>query len=403
MRVLIVTNLAPTIPNPNSGIFIVRRLQHYKSFRVDFDAISLGLKDSKIVTAIKKLLRRLSYEPLEEHEGMKFKPVLINRNLRMVLMNKISRSYFVKIADQFAKAIERLFDLREYDLIHAHGMYSVPAGLTAKILAEKYGKPFVVTLHGSDVNILMPHRKEIYVDVLEKASATIFVSRALLERAKSMGFSGKNAVVIPNGYDETIFKPMDKKAVRKELGIHREGYKYVGFVGNLIPIKRADKLGEIFRLIAKEIPEMFFIIVGDGPLRKKIEKETKGLNIIFTGRLPQKDVAKYMNAMDVMVLPSREEGFGAVVIEAQACGTCVIGSSNGGIPEAIGFPKCVVEEGDQFEERFAKRVVEVLKEGYDVNRILERVKGFTWRNTVFAEIRVYRNILGLLKIGGTDQ
>jgi len=48
----------------------------------------------------------------------------------------------------------------------------------------------------------MPHRKEIYVDVLEKASATIFVSKALLERAKSLGFSGKNAVVIPNGTHE---------------------------------------------------------------------------------------------------------------------------------------------------------------------------------------------------------
>jgi glycosyltransferase involved in cell wall biosynthesis len=71
----------------------------------------------------------------------------------------------------------------------------------------------------------------------------------------------------------------------------------------------------------------------------------------------------------------------------------VVGSSNGGIPEAIGFPKCVVEEGDQFEERFAKRVVEVLKEGYDMNRILERVKEFTWKNIVGKEIGVYRQIL----------
>lgn len=393
MKLLVVTNLSPLDSNPNAGIFVVRRLQHYKSFGVDFDAISLGLKDSKIVTAIKKLLQRPSYELLEKHEGVKFKPVLINRDLRMVLMNKISRSYFVKIADQFAEAIERSFDLREYDLIHAHGMYNVPAGLIAKILAEKYEKPFVVTLHGSDVNILMPRRKEIYVNVLEKASATIFVSRALLEKAKSMGFSGKNAVVIPNGYDETIFKPMDKEAVRKELGIHREGYKYVGFVGNLIPIKRADKLGEIFHLIAKEIPETFFIVVGDGPLREKIEKETKGLNIIFTGRLPQKDVAKYMNAMDVMVLPSRNEGWPCVILEAQACGTCVIGSSNGGIPEAIGFPEYVVKEGDQFEERFAKRVVEVLKEGYDMNRILERTKGFTWKEIVRKEIDVYLKVM----------
>jgi glycosyltransferase involved in cell wall biosynthesis len=389
MKTLVITNLAPTVSNPNSGIFVVRRLQHYKSFSVDFDTISLGQTDSKMVTAIKKILRRTSYEPLKKCEEVIFKPILIHRNLHTVLMNKISRSYFVEIAERFTRAIEQSFDLREYDLIHAHGMYSVPAGLIAKILAEKYGKPFVVTLHGSDVNILMPRRREIYVSILESASATIFVSKALLEKAKSLGFSGKNAVVIPNGYDETIFKPMDKEAVRKELGIHREDYKYVGFVGNLIPIKRADKLGEIFHLIAKEIPETFFIIVGDGPLRKKIEKETKGLNIIFTGRLPQKDVAKYMSAMDVMVLPSREEGFGAVVIEAQACGTCVIGSSNGGIPEAIGFEEYVVKEGENFEERFAKRVVDVLKSGYNRNKLIERAKGFTWEEIVRREIEIY--------------
>ncbi|WP_334100521.1 glycosyltransferase family 4 protein [Thermotoga petrophila] len=394
MKVLIITNLFPLNTNPNSGVFVVQRLKHYEAFDVNFDTISLGHDNSKTVALVEKLLRGHSNrKPLKEVENLKFYPVSIRINLSRLVKYGLFRNYFTVFCKEYKKMIEEVFNPNEYDIIHAHGMYSVPAGLTAKILAEKYEKPFVVTLHGSDVNIFMPRRKEIYVNVLEKASATIFVSRALLEKAKSMGFSGKNAVVIPNGYDETIFIPMNKEAVRKELGIHREGYKYVGFVGNLIPIKRADKLGDIFHLIAKEIPETFFIVVGDGPLREKIEKETKGLNIVFTGRLPQKDVAKYMNAMDVMVLPSREEGFGAVVIEAQACGTCVIGSSNGGIPEAIGFPEYVVKEGDQFEERFAKRVVEVLKEGYDMNRILERVKEFTWKNIVGKEIDVYRRVM----------
>jgi glycosyltransferase involved in cell wall biosynthesis len=235
--------------------------------------------------------------------------------------------------------------------------------------------------------------RDIYLETLENAARCIFVSRALLEKAKSFGYSGQNATVIPNGYDLDVFKPMDKNTVIKELGIYKEDTQYVGFVGNLIPIKRADKLPEIFRKIAKELPNTRFLIVGNGVLRDKILKEMEGLDVVFTGRVPQVKVARYMNAMNVMVLPSRNEGWPCVVLEAQACGTCVVGSSNGGIPEAIGFPEYVVKEGDQFEERLAKRVVEVLKEGYDMNRILERVKEFTWKNIVGKEIGVYRQIL----------
>ncbi|KAF2960921.1 glycosyltransferase family 4 protein [Fervidobacterium sp. 2310opik-2] len=392
MKVLILTNLAPISSNLNSGIFIVRRLQKYEKFNVEFDVVSLSFEDNQLVLLIKKLLKKypVQSKPVEKYENIQFKVASIYRQLNSLLKEKLFNDYY-KTTEKYSVEIEKMLKIENYDLIHAHGMYGIPAGLIASILSEKYNKPFIVSLHGSDVNVVMPKRSKIYVKVLESASANIFVSNAILEKAKSYGYSGKNAVVIPNGFDEEIFKPLDKESVRKELEIYKEGYKYIGFVGNLLPIKRADKLGEIFNLIAKEYPKTYFIVVGDGPLREEIKKETEGLNIIFTGRIPQQEVAKWMNAMDVMVLPSRQEGFGAVVIEAQACGTCVIGSSNGGIPEAIGFPEYVVQEGENFEERFAKKVVEVLEHGYDANKLIERSKGFTWRNIVAKEIEVYRN------------
>jgi len=183
--------------------------------------------------------------------------------------------------------------------------------------------------------------------------------------------------------------------VRRQLGIYTEGYKYVGFVGGLMEIKRADKLIEIFELIRKRVSKVKFIVVGDGHLRGKMEEQAKqkGLDVLFTGMLDQSEVAKYMNAMDVMILPSRTEGFGAVVIEAQACGTCVIGSSNGGIPEAIGFEEYVVEEGLDFEERFAKKVVEVLQSGYDRQKIVQRAQKYTWEHIVKMEKQVYEAVL----------
>ena len=107
----------------------------------------------------------------------------------------------------------------------------------------------------------------------------------------------------------------------------------------------------------------------------------------------QEKVAEYMNAMDVMILPSRNEGFGIVVNEAQACGTCVVGSSNGGIPEAIGLEEYVVKDGDDFEERIADKVVEILRNGYDPERLINKVANFTWENIVKKEVEVYREVI----------
>jgi len=191
--------------------------------------------------------------------------------------------------------------------------------------------------------------------------------------------------------------------MRKNLGVYRPNFKYVGFVGNLNEIKRADKLPTIFWEIHKRVPDVMFIVVGDGPLRKKVEQDTSGLNVVFTARIPQEEVANWMNAMDVMVLPSRNEGFGAVAVEAQACGTIVVGSSNGGIPEAVGFEECIVQEGHDFEKRFADKVVELLTSDQDAfrNQIMLRAKQFTWESIVSRELEVYNEVLKVQSGQGT--
>jgi len=347
------------------------------------------------------LLRKEQVNPIKELNGVQYSWVDCERKATWLVwrlireINPIIEEHVIaRLAKDFVHCVESRFDLSSFDLIHAHGMYTPPAGLIAQILSEKYSKPYVLTVHGDDVNFLMEKRKKVYLGVFESAQAVIFVSNALLEKARSFGYSGKNAVVIPNGYDPQIFRSLDKDQVRRQLGIYTEGYKYVGFVGDLIEIKRADKLIEIFELIRKRVSKVKFIVVGDGHLRGKMEKQAKrkGLDILFTGMLEQSEVASYMNAMDVMILPSRNEGFGAVVIEAQACGTCVIGSSNGGIPEAIGFPEYVVEESEGFEERFARKVVEVLNEGYDRDKFIKRTKSYTWESIVSMEKATYESV-----------
>jgi len=399
VNILFITNLFPFFGNKTSGAFITHRLKSLKRLGIDFTVYALSAQDDLLMRI---LLKVLGIKPVVVPDvplnvnGITYNYVTFNRKLLNMVYDEILKGK--KYVKYSKKVVEQILDKnkeKKFDLIHAHGMYNfIPSGLVAMELSEKYNIPFVVTLHGSDINYRMKWRKELYLNVLESAAKCIFVSNGLLNMAKSYGYSGKNAVVIPNGYDSEIFKPMDKDQIRKELGIYKEGYKYVGYVGNLIYVKRADKLPEILKYIHQEIPNTKFLVVGDGKYRNKLEKETDGLDIHFTGMLPQTEVVKWMNAMDVMILPSRNEGFPTVVNEAQGCGTPVVGSSNGGIPEAIGNGGIVVEDGKDFEKRFAKAVVDLLANPIDRDFLVRKAVKYSWENIVNLELNVYQEILG---------
>jgi len=393
MRVLFITNLFPYPQNPTSGVFITNRLKALRNLEVDFDAYGLISQDSSTVKLARKVLGKKGIsvnEAFYEVNGIKYKFAFFNRNIYDVFSDKILKRNKVYFYSE--NAANQIFNnSKEFDIIHAHGMYNLPAGLVAKLVSEKLKVPYVITCHGSDINLAMPNNKELYNNVLEQAGKVIFVSNALLNKAKSLGYSGKNAVVIPNGMEPETFKPLDKEKIKRELGLSK---KVVGFVGNLVFIKRADKFPEIFENISSN-KDVEFIVVGDGELRENIEKECqkRNLNVKFVGRVSQDKVPYYMNAMDVMILPSRNEGWPCVVLEAQACGVPVVGSSNGGIPEAIGDGGITVEEGEDFEKRFAEAVVELLKNPIERDYLRERALGFSWENIVKQEVAVYEEVL----------
>jgi glycosyltransferase involved in cell wall biosynthesis len=389
MKILFINGLHPKPDNYMGGIFITNRLKVLKKYNIEYYSISPIMKDSRDLIFIRKMLKK--------PQNIIYPSKIIVENVEYNFLN-INTSIITRLFYSFpkyaAKIILKNVNINNFDLIHAHWVY--PHGYIAKIISEKYNIPYVVTAHGSDIHKVLKEdyiKRSAIIDTLENSSKCIFVSNGLLIEAKKFGYSGNNSSIIPNGYDPEIFYQINKEDIRKEIGIYNNRYKYVGFVGNLIPIKRADKLSKIFHFIDNEIKNTKFIVVGDGYLRKEIENNTKDLDIIFTGILPQKDVAKYMNAMDVMILPSRNEGWPCVILEAQACGTVVVGSSNGGIPEAIGFNEYVVEEGENFEERFAEKTVEYLIKGYDKNKLLERAKEYTWGKIVEKEIEIYKELI----------
>ncbi|PNR93206.1 glycosyltransferase [Petrotoga sp. 9PWA.NaAc.5.4] len=395
MKILFITNLFPYPENETSGIFITKRLKELKEFDIEFKTYGIIGKDTFILKIVKYIFRK--QEAGIREASIVSKGIEYNyANFKRTLMDSIYKKVFRKdllltYSRRLSEKISNLTINESFDIIHAHGMFDPPSGLVAKLISEKLNIPYVVTCHGSDINLAMPNNKELYNNVLEQAGKVIFVSNALLNKAKSLDYSEKNAVVIPNGVDPKIFKPLDKEKIKNELGFNK---KVVGFVGGLKKIKRADKFPQIFEYISSK-KDVEFLVVGDGELRENIEKECQKRNLKakFVGRVSQDKVPYYINAMDVMILPSRNEGFGAVIIEAQACGVSVVGSSNGGIPEAIGDGGIVVEEGENFEKRLAEAVINLLENPIDSNYIREKALEYSWENIVKKEVKVYEEVL----------
>ncbi|HNY76149.1 MAG TPA: glycosyltransferase [Bacteroidales bacterium] len=392
---LIFTNLFPYFNDTQGGSFITNRLMIFKSLNIDFNVYAIIPDDTYFVKLLKKYSGKKIFDNTKnnfELNGINYNYIKIHRNLLNVIKERtIREKIFLQYSNHILKILYDQIKNQNYNLIIAHGMYDPPAGLIAKIFSEKLNIPYIVNCQGSDINYKMQLSPELYIDVFENAAKVVFVSNAILEKAKDYGYSGNNAIVSPNGVDLDNFKLLDKNKIKIELGLKN---KVVGFVGNLLPVKRADKLPEIFYEINKQ-KEVDFLVVGDGPLKKEIEQrcKEKNLNVLFTGKIPHDEIPKYMNAMDVMILPSRNEGFGAVVIEAQSCGVPVVGSDNGGIPEAVGNGGIIVKEGDYFEKRFATAVIELLDNPIDSETLRQRSLSFSWQNIVNKELEIYEKLI----------
>ena len=232
------------------------------------------------------------------------------------------------------KALENLLEKEDIDIIHVH--YLFPAGAAAVEVGKERGIKTYVTAHGSDMFELyknQPLMRSTVRNVLKDADGVFAVSNALRHEIIATGVVGiaDKTKLSWNSVDIDKFSNKNDDSFKKEFKL--EDKPIVLFVGNLIKRKNVDSLLE-----AKKIAhsDYYLVVVGDGPLYKKLTKKVEDDNIhdvIFTGA--RDDVENIIPSCDVLILPSFSESFGLVLIEALACGKPVIGSDVGGITEII--------------------------------------------------------------------
>ncbi|HET9515573.1 MAG TPA: glycosyltransferase [Gemmatimonadales bacterium] len=214
---------------------------------------------------------------------------------------------------------------RYADLIHAHDPHAVAI---AAAVARLTGRPFVATRRMN-----RPLRRP---GPWRQAAKVIAISNAVRDSLYRSGIAPDRIVVIPPAI-EVERTAETRPADWKPFGLAEPGSVAVA-VAALTPEKGIDVLIEAATRLHRARPELHWVIAGGGPERRTLEARTMALNagsyVHFLGQL--RDPLPVIAAATVFVLPSREEGFGSIILDALALGIPVIATAVGGIPEALG-------------------------------------------------------------------
>lgn len=286
-----------------------------------------------------------------------------------------------------------------FDLIHAH--VALPDGYAASILAEEYGCPLVVTIHGYDFQKLVHRdlscRKAIGLTIA-KASSVFPVSSKLQKIGKEIFPESEGKFfVTPNGINPDDFNypvPVSDSKLAN-------GPKILS-VSNLIYSKGIDLNIWAIHVLKEKYPDITYFIIGDGYHRKKLQRLTERLElenaVSFLGNVEHKEVFRNMSECDIFSLPSWNEAFGVVYIEAMACGKPVIGCLGEGIEDFVenGVNGLLVEPHnvDDLVEKLdylLSHTEEAKKMGEKARELV--LEKYTWENNAKQTIKVYQESL----------
>jgi len=309
-------------------------------------------------------------------------------------------SQYKRLGDKHFKSVNTIIKKKkiEFDLIHSHFTWSM--GYVGARLKEKYDVPFIVTAHGYDIYDL-PFRDEEWKEkieyVLNGADYIITVSNSNLECIKKLNVETP-VKVLPNGFRNDLFYPRNSNECKKTLNLPFDK-KIILTVGNLVEIKGHKYLVEAIQKVAKHRKDVLCIIVGSGDLKSKLERQIRkaGLkdHVKLVGGRPHDEIPIWMNACDLFVLPSMNEGNPTVMFECLGCGTPFVGTKVGGIPEIITSEDYGLLCEPANPEELAKNILLALDKEWDVMGIEAYSAKFTWDAISKEILNVYSKLYSI--------
>ena len=271
----------------------------------------------------------------------------------------------------------------QYSIIHTH---SSKAGILGRIAAYIAGGTIIVhTVHGWSFHDHMHWlTRRVYI-FLEQATARI--SNALIVVCNRDADQGQKYNIMPSGeyhlirsaipQDEFYQCGIERHSVRRDFGIPEDA-PVLGNVGRFSVQKNPLEWVKVAALVKQAVPNCFFLLVGDGPLRNQVDSllQESGLlqYTIMTGL--RRDIPRLLSAMDVFLLTSLWEGLPRVIPEAMLVGVPVVSSAVDGSAEIIqdGITGYICQPGDIHS--FANRCIDLLTDSEKRNRISKAARHF---------------------------
>jgi teichuronic acid biosynthesis glycosyltransferase TuaC len=331
LKILVISHMFPNTMNPVYGVFVLHQVRELINLGHEVMVISPVPWSGKMIQWAGKKWRDYGKIPYaEKWDGVRVfyprYPVLPQK----ILYRHIGRSCYWGIQP----LVRRIYARFPFEIIHAHT--ALPDGYAAGLMKKEFGCPVVLTIHGQDIfaNVKMGKGcKKAVVKALQQADQIVAVSSRLKKEMASY-VNEEKIQVVPNG-----IIPEDAGGKISDLTARYRGNQVLLSVGYLIHRKGHRYVLEAMRQLKDQYPQLIYLIVGDGSeealLRKMAWEFGLEEKVHFLGRKSQEDVARYMALADIFVLPSWDEAFGVVYLEAMAQGKPVIGCRGEGIEDII--------------------------------------------------------------------
>lgn len=272
--------------------------------------------------------------------------------------------------DAFKKAIKEEIDTFKPDIIHGQHVWILSS------LTSEYDIPLVLTAHGTDLMGYekWPQFREYADKAIEKCKYVISISKDNCYLLKQIFPNAEDKIVMMrNGYDPNVFYPtdIDKDELLEKYHLDKKDYdnkKIITFVGKLANFKGVDILLNAIKEY-EDKQDSITLIIGDGDEKEFLHQLAKDLNlksVYFLGNVDHNELRKFYNLADVSVVPSRREPFGLVAIEAMACGTPVIATNQGGLPDFVNNNVGALVNPEDATD-LAKAIIEVLNRYDDID------------------------------------